>query len=950
VHERNPSIGRERHIDRAARKRTQVALHRRDTILEAVSFSAERFLEARGWKRHIHAVLERLGAAAGVSRVYLFENHTTADGELVTSQRYEWTAPGVAPQLANPELQAFSYRASGFERWATTLGAGELIHGPIRAFPPPERALLATHDIHSIVVVPIYVGQTWWGHIGFDDCHSAREWTSAETDALKTAARIIGAAIERELSEAALRDSEQRYRELFAAAQRQAQGLALLDQVRMTLASELDPATIFRTIVEAVVSTFGYTQVSLYLLHGDTLYLQYEVGYDDIFPQLPVSQGVMGRVARSGKPALIEDVRDDPTFLGAADKIASELCVPLFDQGRVTGVLNVESTGGIRLQEADLRLIAALGEHISIVFGRARLYAEVRESEERYRRLVEFSPEPIVVHSSGRMVFINPAGVRLLGAATSEDLIGRSILDFVHPDYHSVVVERWRQTDLGQQAISHEEVFVRLDGQLLDVEVVGIPTTYLGSPATQVVIRDITERKRVEAERLAFERRLLETQKLESLGVLAGGIAHDFNNLLMGVLGNASLALLDLPPGSPAEYSIRQIEQTARRAAELTRQMLAYTGRERFVVQTVNLNALVEEMSGLAQVSFGKGVSLRRQLDKSLPQIQADAAQIRQVVMNLVINASEAIGDAQGTITLTTGSRRLTSAYLATTYLTPDLPSGNYVYLEIADSGCGMDATTLARIFEPFFTTRFTGRGLGLSAVLGIVRGHRGALQVHSEPGRGTTFTIFFPTTDHRPPTTDHRPPTTEDRDATPSPILDPRSSNEDRGSKIEDRNASAAETLASKPNPVSSNEPSVVGRQPPALSGGEGSVVGTVLVIEDDPSVRALAARLLKHFGYDVVIADDGYAGVAAFQDQPSAIDCVLLDMSMPHMDGWQTLQAIQRIRPDARVVLMSGHDEQEIASQFAGLTLASVLPKPFSPAMLREHMRRALEPQAKE
>jgi CheY-like chemotaxis protein len=285
---------------------------------------------------------------------------------------------------------------------------------------------------------------------------------------------------------------------------------------------------------------------------------------------------------------------------------------------------------------------------------------------------------------------------------------------------------------------------------------------------------------------------------------------------------------------------------------------------------------------------------------------------MRQVVMNLVINASEAIGDATGTITLTTGVRQLTNAYLTTTYLTPDLPSGSYIYLEVTDTGCGMDAATLARIFEPFFTTRFTGRGLGLSAVLGIVRGHRGALQVQSEPGRGTTFTIFIPITDDRPPTT------------------------EDRGSKIGDRGSARAEDPSSILDPRSSVQPSVISRQ--------SSVGGTVLVIEDDPSVRALAARMLKHFGYHVLIADDGYAGVAAFRAQPDAIDCILLDMSMPQMDGAQTLQQLRRIRPRACVVLMSGHDEQEIASLFAGQTLASVLPKPFSPAMLRELVLRSI------
>src|SRR5262245_45562990 len=180
MRERNTSIGRRRHTRHTARKRAEVALRRRDTILEAVSFAAERFLEALGWKRHIQAVLERHGAAASASRVYIFENHTGAEGELLTSQRYEWAAPGVAPQLDNPELQAFCYSTSGFERWPATLGLGELIHGPISSFPPAERALLATHDIHSIAVVPIYVGPVWWGHIGFDDCQTAREWSSAE--------------------------------------------------------------------------------------------------------------------------------------------------------------------------------------------------------------------------------------------------------------------------------------------------------------------------------------------------------------------------------------------------------------------------------------------------------------------------------------------------------------------------------------------------------------------------------------------------------------------------------------------------------------------------------------------------------------------------------------------------------------------------------------------------
>jgi PAS domain S-box-containing protein len=739
------------------RKRTEAALRRRDATLEAVSFAAERFLETSGWKRNIQTVLERLGTAADVSRVYMFENHTDADGALLTSQRYEWVAPGVAPQLENQELQDFSFRATGFMRWEAALSRGDLISGHVRAFPDDEQAVLATHDIYSLVVVPIFAGQTWWGHIGFDQCQIEREWTSAEADALKAAAGIIGAAIQDDRSKEALLDNAQRYRELFATAQRQARELALLDQVRTALARELDLPSILRIVVEAITTTFGYPLVSLYLLQDEVLYLQHQVGYNRLIDRFPITKGVIGRTARTGEPVLLEDVRSDPNFLGEIDDVSSEVAVPLFDQEKVVGVLNVESSQGVRLSAADLQIMIALSQHVNIAIGRARSYAEARESEERYRRLVELSPEPIGVHSQGKVVYINAAGGKLFGANDPAELFGKPVRDLVHPDYWEIASARMRQTQEHMQKVELiEEKFVRLDGKVIDVEVTGIPITYMGELATQIVIRDITERKRMEQDRLTLERKLLETQKLESLGVLAGGIAHDFNNLLMGVLGNASLALLELPANSPADYSIRQIEIAAGRAADLTRQMLAYSGRGHFVVQPLDLNTLVEEMSHLLQIAISKSIMLQYHLGERLPPIEADAMQIRQVVMNLIVNAAEAIGDDVGTITLTTGIRHADHAELAAIYLAHDLPAGDYLYLEVDDTGSGMDADTLAKIFEPFFTTKFTGRGLGLAAVLGIVRGHHGALKVQSQPARGTTFTILLPTpTDQRMTTDD---------------------------------------------------------------------------------------------------------------------------------------------------------------------------------------------------
>ncbi|MEQ2006185.1 MAG: PAS domain S-box protein, partial [Limisphaerales bacterium] len=253
------------------------------------------------------------------------------------------------------------------------------------------------------------------------------------------------------------------------------------------------------------------------------------------------------------------------------------------------------------------------------------------------------------------------------------------------------------------------------------------------------------QRADAEQERQRMELKLQETQKLESLGVLAGGIAHDFNNLLTSILGNASLARMDLPPRSPVEHSLEQIEKASLRAADLCRQMLAYAGKGRFVVQPFDLTQLVQDTAHLLQVSVSKKAVLKFDLDAGLPPVLADASQLRQIVMNLVINASEAIGDRSGVIALSTGLVRADRRYLADTHLAGNLPEGDYVFLEVSDTGCGMTPELRARIFEPFFTTKFAGRGLGLAAVLGIVRGHRGALRVYSEPGKGSSFKLLLP-------------------------------------------------------------------------------------------------------------------------------------------------------------------------------------------------------------
>jgi signal transduction histidine kinase len=337
-----------------------------------------------------------------------------------------------------------------------------------------------------------------------------------------------------------------------------------------------------------------------------------------------------------------------------------------------------------------------------------------------------------------------------------------------------------------------------------------------------------------EEERLNLQRQLQHAQKLESLGVLAGGIAHDFNNILMAILGNADLALDQLAPMSPARGCLQEIEKASKRAAELAKQMLAYSGKGRFVVEAINAGQLVEEMAHLLEVSISKKAVLTYNFAPDLPTFAGDVTQIRQVVMNLITNASEAIGDEGGVIALSTGAMYCNRAYLddidevLRASLSEPLPEGVYTYFEVADTGCGMDVETIEKVFDPFFTTKFTGRGLGMSAVLGILRGHKGALKIHSEIGKGTTFRVLFPVS---------APPDE-------LPKAEPTETQEARGR-------------------------------------------GSVLLVDDENAVLRAVQRMIEGMGFEVLAVSDGREALDVFRARGEEIGCVLLDLTMPHLDG---------------------------------------------------------------
>jgi signal transduction histidine kinase len=392
------------------------------------------------------------------------------------------------------------------------------------------------------------------------------------------------------------------------------------------------------------------------------------------------------------------------------------------------------------------------------------------------------------------------------------------------------------------------------------------------------------ERRRADEQRRLIESRMLQAQKLESLGVLAGGIAHDFNNLLVGILGNAGLALDELSPVSAARESIEGIETAARRAAELCHQMLAYSGKGRFVVETVCLNDVVGEMAHLLDVSVSKAATLKYDLAPDIPGIEADATQLRQVIMNLMTNASEAI-EGSGVISISTGAMHCDREYLDALFVGEDLKEGGYVFFEVSDTGCGMDQATVEKIFEPFFTSKFTGRGLGLAAVQGIVRGHGGSIRIYTEVGKGTTFKVLLPASDQE-----------------------------------------------------------ARGLQRPADRAPDWKASGTVLVVDDDQTVRSVARRMLERVGLEVLTACDGREALEVLREHRDEIVCILLDLTMPNMGGEEAFSELRRVREDVPIVLSSGYNEQDAISRFAGKGLAGFVKKPYLARELIGRVREVL------
>jgi PAS domain S-box-containing protein len=510
----------------------------------------------------------------------------------------------------------------------------------------------------------------------------------------------------------------------------------------------------------------------------------------------------------------------------------------------------------------------------------------LRNSERRFRSIWENSLEAMrLTDSKGVVLAVNPAYCNLVERQAHDLLQHPFVLPFA-PENETDQLRAYQEQFRVREIDPYQQQKVKLlSGRELELEVsCSFIDMERDRPLLLGIFRDVTEKKKQDEQRLALERKLLDSQKLESLGVLAGGIAHDFNNLLAAILGNTNLAQMQLKANSPISSYLKNVEKTSLRAADLCRQMLAYAGKGRFTLQYLDLNEVVRETLELLEVSITKKAGLRVELRPELSKVYADPAQIRQVVMNLVINASEAIGDKPGLIRIRTGLVKADQHYFDHAYMASELPAGDYVFVDVTDSGCGMSPETQSRIFDPFFTTKFTGRGLGLAAVLGIVRGHNGALKIQSELDRGSTFKFLLP-----------------------APQV----------------------TVPEAPSNTTTN---VVANW---------RTGGTILVVDDDPCVRAVTTRMVEAAGFEVLQAVDGRHGVEVFTQKQQEIRAVLLDMAMPNLNGREAFEEMRRIRPDVKVLLISGFSEQ---GTFDGPGPSGFLQKPFKPEDLNGKLQRIL------
>ncbi len=847
-----------RGIDRDITQRSQSEqiLRRREAILQAVAQAAQDLLQSTSSSLHIQPALDRLGIAAEVSRVYVFSNTEDEQGQLVMNQMYEWVAEGVEPQINNPELQQLPY-TGGFEKWRAHLQQQHPVHGNVAEFSEHEQTILEPQGVRSILVVPIFVQDDWWGFIGFDECEREREWSKGEIDALTTAARILGAALQRRQWEAKIGQLNDCF-----------------------LHFGPDPMVNINHVTELCGLLFGASSAFYHRQNGNALHTWGHWNQPADYPSSQPPRGhICNDVIQKGGELHVPDLQE--TFYMDTDHYVREYQMRSFFgravryRGRPVGAICALFQQSFWPTENDRKLLAIMASAIGVEEERRAAEGELK----RLATTIEQAAESICITDlDGRVEYVNPAFERTSGYS-ADQLIGQAMPFFrAHTESDEFYESIWRTLRAGE-VWSSRIMTQRQDGSPLHEDAIMSP---IRDPNGQIVNyvavkRDITKE-------MELEEQLRHSQKMESIGRLAGGVAHDFNNLLSVILGYADMALANVTEDEPLHEMLHEIRDAGQRASALTNQLLAFSRKQVLEMKSVNLSKVIEEMRKMLGRLIGEDMELVTILEPQLDAIRADVSQLQQILMNLVVNARDAM-PRDGRITIETRNLVLSRGDVR---LTPGLEPGPYVKLTVTDTGHGMDAETKLRIFDPFYTTKSRGKGtgLGLATVHGIVQQHGGNIVVDSTVGEGSVFSIFLPS---------------------------------DMSQK-EAGNTTILEEL----------DP----------HGDE-----TIVVVEDDHNVLSLARRILERYGYSVLAAKSGEDALEQCARHQGPLHLVLTDVVMPRMNGREVYEQLLVAHPQLRVLYMSGYAETAIFSRGIIKEGVPLIGKPFTVSGLTSAIRDTLD-----
>jgi PAS domain S-box-containing protein len=667
-------------------------------------------------------------------------------------------------------------------------------------------------------------------------------------------------------------------------------------ELAQTIALTLDPQTVISQLVDAVLSQTGADEVSVLLPvpDGDELYVAAVRGEKRerlLGQRVPLAGTISGWITRERRPLMLQGEVNDKRFrpVWPHPEITSSISIPMQVANKVVGTLNINALNRPRpFTLAQLKVLTILASTAAAALESASLYTQVRRAEQNYRSIFENAVEGIFQSTPDRRVITaNSSMARILGYDSPQELM-TSFNDndaelYVDPAAEEEVTRTLETEGIVQ---GYEFEAYRKDGEKiwLSLNIRLIRDDHGNALFREGAIEDITEHKRAETERQKLEEQLRHSQKMEAIGQLAGGVAHDFNNLLTAINGYSSLALQRTNPDSRTKTYLEEIRKAGDRAANLTRQLLAFGRKQMLKPVALNLNEVVFDMNKMLRRLIGEDIKFDAKLDPQLKKIKADPGQIEQVLVNLVINSRDAMPQG-GALTIETANFEVDQQYTGKLLA---LPPGGYVMLAVSDTGCGMDIETKARIFEPFFTTKDKGRGtgLGLSTVYGIVTQSGGNIWVYSEPDRGTTVKVYLPHFD----------------------------GDEEAAERL------SVETAAPR--------------------GSE-----TILLVEDEDVVRGLARQILQQAGYKVLDAGSGDEALRLCREHSDPIHLLLTDVVMPETSGKEIAQSLTSLRPATRVLFMSGYTDDAIVHHGILDSNVEFIQKPFTPVALARKVREVLD-----